>query len=180
MWNLLHAPACLFQLRSGTLLRRSTQTTLTTSPTSKHRSTPTANPNCNSHLSDRRTSFPAPHRFSVAGTDNSSISLTWRRWVRTRSTQSTLGGRGDNEDDVETGFYHRRPTDQQGPSSADLTLRELPGKEGEGDEGVDFAEGASSRGCSSHGEKEDTGKWGGKDQEDGNGGRFVRGADIGQ
>lgn len=100
--------------------------------------------------------------------------------MRTRSTQSTLGGR-DNADDVETGFYHRRPTDpqhHQGPSSADLTLRELPGKEV--DEGGGYAEGASSRGGSSHGEKEgEPEKWSGKDEE-ANGGRFVRRADVGQ
>ncbi|KAK3897642.1 hypothetical protein C8A05DRAFT_19630 [Staphylotrichum tortipilum] len=180
VWNLLHIPACLYHFRSGTLLRRTSQTTFTTSPTSKHRTTTaTTNPANPNHLSNRRTSFATHHRFSVAGTENSSISLTWRRWVRTRSTQSTLG----RDDDIETGFYHWRPTDQQhqGPSSADLTLRELPGKEEEG--GGDFGEGASSRGGSSHGEKggEGGGKWDSKEGEEGrDGGRFVRGSDVGQ
>lgn len=53
---------------------------------------------------------------STAGTERSSISLTWRRWVRTRSTRYS-------RDDLENGF----PPDH----SAETTLRERPSEEEE-------------------------------------------------
>ncbi|KAL2200757.1 hypothetical protein P885DRAFT_28012 [Corynascus similis CBS 632.67] len=121
LWNLLHIPVCRYQLGSG-LLRPKTRSS---SPA------PTLND---------RTSFNP--RFSAAGTETerSSISLVWRRWVRTRSTQYS-------REDLETGSpAHRAMTREASP---DFTLREQPGEEEE--------EAGDSRAMISHDEKTNSG-----------------------
>ncbi|KAK4153479.1 hypothetical protein C8A00DRAFT_15298 [Chaetomidium leptoderma] len=120
LWNLLHIPVCRYQLLGNSRLLG--------------RAVP--NPRPASTLLDNRTSFN--QRFSVAGTEHSSISLTWRRWVRTQSTHIS-------RDDLENssgggGVFHRTITREP---SADFTLREQPGEEDEGEAG-------SSRVTSSH------------------------------
>jgi hypothetical protein len=118
LWNLLHIPICRYQL-GGTLLGPPPPTT-----------TPTQSPT--SPTLHNRTSFNP--RFSTAGTDRSSISMTWRGWVRTRSTQCN-----PSREDLESAVT-REP-------SVDRTLREHPGEE-EDEDGA-----GSSRVASSYGSK---------------------------
>jgi hypothetical protein len=81
---------------------------------------------------DNRVSFN--QRFSMAGTEqteHSSISLTWRRWVRTRSTHYS-------REDLDCGMQRMGTREP----SVDLTLREQPDEEDD--------EPRSSRTTSSH------------------------------
>ncbi|KAK4103438.1 hypothetical protein N658DRAFT_421236 [Parathielavia hyrcaniae] len=140
LWNLIHIPICRYGLGSTLVLRGTTPTA--TSATSSSSSSP-------SPTLRHQTSFNHHHhhrRFSVAGTEHSSISLTWRRWVlRTRSTQDSL-----SRDDLENGGRGGRGGFSRREPSADLTLREQPGKEegGQDDEaGSSRASGSSHGGC---------------------------------
>ncbi|SPQ20157.1 9a6bcd60-0d52-4b5c-8ab5-f1ecde53fb23 [Thermothielavioides terrestris] len=153
LWDLLHIPVCRYALGSSLLGRASARPNTSTTP-------------------DSRTTFN--HRFSVAGTEHSSISLTWQRWVR-------AGSAHHSRDELETGL-HRNGT-PRGPS-VDLTLREHPDEEEEDD---DDDEGGSSRPGSSHERKdEESGLQGGgeekwdEDKSEGRAAHRVRAADIGQ
>ncbi|KAL2256842.1 hypothetical protein VTK26DRAFT_1036 [Humicola hyalothermophila] len=97
LWNLLHIPACRCHFGGGRNLVRRNSSFLAT---------------------DKRTSFNQP-AVSMVGTERSSISLTWRRWVRTRSTQYS------SRDDLENGLPRSGTPDH----SADTTLRERPSEE---------------------------------------------------
>ncbi|KAL2172914.1 hypothetical protein VTG60DRAFT_92 [Thermothelomyces hinnuleus] len=126
LWNILHVPVCRYQL--GGALLRPTPSSPSLSPTLKD-----------------RTSFNP--RFSTAGTEteHSSISLTWRRWVRTRSTQYS-------RDDLEPGPAAQKTATRE--ASPDLTLREQPGEEEEEEEEEKEAKDmGGSRAVSTHDEK---------------------------
>ncbi|KAK3306803.1 uncharacterized protein B0T15DRAFT_154132 [Chaetomium strumarium] len=114
IWNLLHVPVCRYRLGAPLLRHASPEKVCQPPPT------------------DNRVSFN--QRFSMAGTEqteHSSISLTWRRWVRTRSTHYSREDLGCGMQRMGT----REP-------SVDLTLREQPGEEED--------EPGSSRTTSSH------------------------------
>ncbi|KAK4134053.1 hypothetical protein BT67DRAFT_434205 [Trichocladium antarcticum] len=112
IWNLLHVPVSRYHLGGGTLAR-----TRTPHPAAKRRPSTAA---AAAAAGTRASSFA--QRVSVAGTERSSISLTWRRWVRTPS--SVHRSRDDLEDLGRGGGMVRGP-------SADMTLREQPSEEEE-------------------------------------------------
>ncbi|KAK4125568.1 hypothetical protein N657DRAFT_270687 [Parathielavia appendiculata] len=147
LWNLLHIPVCRCGFGSTLLLRRANAAS-SPAPT----------------LHDR-TSFN--QRFSVAGTEHSSISLTWRHWVRTRSTQHS-------RDDLENGFIHREP-------SVDFTLRGQPGEE---DDKAGSSRASTSYGGHCRDKAEEVGgvkvdeKWREEDPEETS--RVMRSRDVGQ
>ncbi|KAJ4300138.1 hypothetical protein N0V88_002807 [Collariella sp. IMI 366227] len=86
---------------------------------------------------DKRNSFNP--RVSMAGTDVSSISMTWHRWVRrssiTQRSSAHYSSHNYSHDDLEIGFYHvhshgyhnQRSVARE--PSTDFTLREQPGEE---------------------------------------------------
>ncbi|KAK4237452.1 hypothetical protein C8A03DRAFT_44707 [Achaetomium macrosporum] len=114
VWNLLHIPVCRYRLGARLLRHPSPQKVSPLTPI------------------DNRASFN--QRFSMAGTEqteHSSISVTWRRWVRTRSTNYS-------REDVENGMQRMGTREP----SVDLTLREQPDEEDD--------QAGSSRTTSSH------------------------------
>ena len=149
LWNLLHLPICRYHL--GTIFLHPTTpttTTSTTSPLSKPSHTATT-----THNNPRTTVFNP--RLSATPTETSSLalSLTWRRWIRTRSSTThhhlsheDLENNNTSKDSNDSGFFHQRGVR---PSSAEVTLREQPREEEEEEE-----DGASSRGASSYGGKD--------------------------
>lgn len=156
LWNLLHIPVSRYHPTSPFRKNNKKNTTTKSSPISRNTTTAAAAADTinNSNNNNRSTTTFNP-RLSVAGTEHSSISLTWRNWIRTRSSRSR-----DDLAEVEAGFFHR-------PSSADRTLRgderqpgaqdERKGKEKEEDEvgGRRGSRGTSSHSYGSQGEKMD-------------------------
>ncbi|KAH6856337.1 hypothetical protein B0I37DRAFT_73886 [Chaetomium sp. MPI-CAGE-AT-0009] len=133
LWNLLHLPFTRYQLGSALLGRATARA-------------PPPPPSPSPTLTNNRTSFNP--RFSAADTEHSSISLTWRRWVRTRSTQCS-----SRDDDLEPAFLVHGAAAAAtagaagaGPGrepSVDGTLRERPGEGAEADPRVKGEAGSS-------------------------------------
>ncbi|KAG7287616.1 hypothetical protein NEMBOFW57_007129 [Staphylotrichum longicolle] len=129
LWNLLHIPVSRYHPTSPFKKNNKKNTTTKTSPISRNTTTAAAAAadTINNTNNNNRSTTTFNLRLSVAGTEHSSISLTWRNWIRTRSSRSR-----DDLAEAEAGFFHR-------PPSADRTLRgderQQPRREREGERG---------------------------------------------